>query len=83
MGGLGRLLNSPVQLKPEERLMQTIKYVHWQEDDAWLGYLEEYPDYWTQGDTLADLVEHLKDLYLDLSGGHIPGARKVGELVMP
>jgi hypothetical protein len=42
--------------------MQTIKYVHWQEDDAWLGYLEEYPDYWTQGDTLADLVEHLKDL---------------------
>jgi hypothetical protein len=42
--------------------MQTIKYVHWQEDDAWLGYLEEYPNYWTQGDTLADLVEHLKDL---------------------
>ncbi len=62
--------------------MQTIKYVHWQEDDSWLGYLEEYPDYWTQGDTLSDLVEHLKDLYLDLSGGHIPGARKVGELVM-
>jgi hypothetical protein len=25
----------------------------------------------------------LKDLYLDLSSGHIPGARKVGELVMP
>jgi hypothetical protein len=39
--------------------------------------------YWTQGDTLQDLVEHLKDLYSDLSGGCIPGARKVGELVMP
>jgi predicted RNase H-like HicB family nuclease len=63
--------------------MQTIKYVHWQEDNSWLGYLEEYPDYLTQGDTRADLVEHLKDLYLDLSGGHISGARKVGELVMP
>jgi len=63
--------------------MQTIKYVHWQEDGSRLGYLEEFPDYWTHGDTLADLVEHLKDLYLDLTGGHISGARKVGELVMP
>jgi predicted RNase H-like HicB family nuclease len=63
--------------------MQTIKYVHWQEDGSCLGYLEEFPDYWTQGDTLADLVEHLKDLHLDLAGGHISGARKVGELVMP
>ncbi len=63
--------------------MKTIKYVHWQDDDAWLGCLEEYPDYLTQGDTLADLVEHLKDLYLDLTGGHIPGARKIGELVVP
>lgn len=62
--------------------MQKIKYVHWQEDDSWLGYLQEYPDDWTQGDTLTDLVEHLNDLDLDLSGGHIPGARKVGELVM-
>jgi hypothetical protein len=32
---------------------------------------------------LQDLIDHLKDLYLDLSGGQIPGARKVGELVMP
>jgi predicted RNase H-like HicB family nuclease len=63
--------------------MHSVKYVHWQEGDWWLGYLEEYPDYWTQGDTLQDLVEHLKDLYLDLSSGYIPGARKVGELVMP
>ena len=63
--------------------MQAIKYVHWQEDDSWLGYLEDYPDYWMQGESLAVLVEHLKDLYLDLSGGRIPGARKVGELVMP
>ncbi len=63
--------------------MQTNKYVHWQEDDSWLGYLEEYTDCWTQGDKMGDLVDHLKDLYLDLSDGPILGARKVGELVMP
>ena len=63
--------------------MQTVKCVHWQDGDAWLGYLQDYPDYWTQGETLGDLLEHLRDLYLDLSGGHIPGARKVGELAVP
>jgi predicted RNase H-like HicB family nuclease len=63
--------------------VQTIKYVYWQEDDAWLGYLEEYPDYWTQGESFDDLLEHLKDLFLDLSGGQIPAARRVGELVVP
>lgn len=44
--------------------------------------LQEYPDYWTQGETLDDLKEHLKDLYKDLSSGEIPGIRKVEELVV-
>jgi len=46
----------------------------------WLGYLEDYPDYMTQGESLEELQENLKDLYEDLAGGHIPGVRKVGEL---
>ncbi len=63
--------------------MTSVKYVCWQEDDAWLGYLEEYPDYWTQGETLDDLIEHLRDLYLDLTQGKLPGARKVAEFLIP
>ena len=62
--------------------MPTLKYIYWQEDDGWLGYLEEYPSYWTQGDTLDDLIEHLKDLYLDITSGQIPGIRRVGELTI-
>ena len=60
--------------------MQSVRIIYWQEDGGWLGYLEEYPDYWTQGETLDDLEEHLRDLYQDLTGGVIPGVRKVGEL---
>lgn len=63
--------------------MQTINYMHWQEDGSWLGYLLDYPDYWTQGDTLEELLDHLRDLYADLTGGHVPGVRKVGQLVVP
>jgi len=62
--------------------MQTLKYVYWQEDGAWLGYLEEYPDYRTQGNTLDDLIDHLRDLYLDVTRGQIPGIRRIGELTV-
>ncbi len=63
--------------------MQTVKYVHWRDGDAWLGYLQDYPDYWTQGESLEDLIEHLADLHEDLSNDRIEGARKVGEFVLP
>jgi predicted RNase H-like HicB family nuclease len=62
--------------------MDRIKYVYWEEDGAWLGYLQEYPDYWTQGDSLDDLSAHLLDLYHDLTSGAIPSVRKVGELAV-
>ena len=62
--------------------MSVVKIVCWESEGAWLGYLQDYPDYWTQGDSLDDLKDHLKDLYLDLSSGQIPGARKVEELII-
>ncbi|MBI4613343.1 MAG: type II toxin-antitoxin system HicB family antitoxin [Planctomycetes bacterium] len=62
--------------------MQVVKVVVWQEDDAWMGYLLDHPDYWTQGESEEDLTEHLKDLYKDLTSGEIPGIRKVVDLVV-
>lgn len=62
--------------------MQTVKYVYWEEDGAWLGYLLDFPDCWTQGGTLDDLQDHLRDLYADLSGAALPGIRKVDDLVI-
>jgi predicted RNase H-like HicB family nuclease len=62
--------------------MQTAKYVHWEEDGSYIGYFVDYPDYWTQGATLDDLKEHLRDLFADLTSGQIPGVRKVDELVV-
>jgi predicted RNase H-like HicB family nuclease len=62
--------------------MQVMKIVVWEEDGTWLGYFQDYPDYWTQGETLDDLKEHLKDLYQDLTSVQIPGIRRVEELVV-
>jgi len=63
--------------------MPVVKFVYWEEDGAWIGYLQEYPDYWTQGETSDDLKAHLTDLYHDMTSGNIPGIRKVEELVIP
>jgi len=60
--------------------MRKIKFVYWQDGDWWLGYLEEYPDYMTQGKTLEELKENLRDLYEDLTSGEIPCVKRVAEL---
>ena len=62
--------------------MNTVKIVYWEEDGVWLGYLQDYPDYWTQGETLDDLKENLMDLYRDIAGNYITGIRRVEELVV-
>ena len=62
--------------------METKKFVFYQEDDFWIGWLEDYPDYRTQGETLDELKENLKDIYQEISSGAIPSVRRVGELVV-
>ena len=60
--------------------MASTGFTYWQDGEMWLGYLDQYPDYMTQGTSLEDLKEHLADLYKDLSSGAIPNARQHSEL---
>jgi hypothetical protein len=57
------------------------QFTYWKESDGkYLGYLNSYPNHWTQGDDLEDLKAHLRDLHETFSSGDIPGIRMVGEL---
>ena len=57
------------------------KITHWREADGkHLGFLNDYPDHWTQGETLEDLKMHLRDLFKLFGNGDIPGIRKEEEL---
>ncbi len=60
--------------------MKKTKYVYWKDEEFWLGYLEEFPDYMTQGESLDELRENLKDIYIELQSGKIPSVRRVDEL---
>jgi hypothetical protein len=60
--------------------MRSVGFTFWQDGDMWLGYLDNYPDYMTQGTSVEDLKEHLLDLHQDLSSGVIPAVRQHVEL---
>jgi predicted RNase H-like HicB family nuclease len=60
--------------------MKATKYIYWQDEDMWLGYLEEYPDYWTQGKTIEELEENLRNIAREVASGSIPCVRRVAEL---
>ena len=60
--------------------MQKKKYIYWKDDDMWLGYLEEFPDYMTQAETIEELQDNLRDIYSDLTSGAIPCVRRADEL---
>ena len=42
-------------------------FTYWKDGDHFIGHLDDYPDYETQGESLDDLKEHLLDLENDLS----------------
>ena len=62
--------------------MKTTRFTYWQDGDYYLGFLNDYSDYRTQGLSKEELVKNLRDLLVDLESGEIPYVRKVEELVL-
>jgi predicted RNase H-like HicB family nuclease len=61
--------------------MKTTKFTYWQDGNYFIGFLNDYPDYQTQGMSKQELVSNLTDLLADLEWGEVPYIRKVEELV--
>ncbi|OGT88325.1 MAG: hypothetical protein A2286_13135 [Gammaproteobacteria bacterium RIFOXYA12_FULL_61_12] len=62
--------------------MRTIKFTSWQDGDFYIGFINEYPDYQTQGTSKDELIDNLKDLLIDLESGQVPYIHKVEELLV-
>lgn len=61
--------------------MKKISFTYWKAADGkYLGYLNNYPDHWTQGNDLNDLREHLVDLLDLFEYEEIPGIKHIAEL---
>mgnify|MGYP003382571481 CR=1 FL=1 len=62
--------------------MQKIKFTYWRDGECYIGFLNDYPDYETQGNSKEELVANLIELLKDIESGEIPFVRKVEELVV-
>ena len=66
-----------------DRVPASEPFTYWRESDGrFLGYLNAYPDHWTQGDDLEDLKDQLLDLHHEFAKEDLPGIRTVGALVV-
>lgn len=56
--------------------------VYWRGDHFFLGKLLEHPEIMTQGETLEELEENLKDAYLAMVLDGVPDHYKTKELAL-
>ena len=56
--------------------------IYWKSDKFWLGKLLEHPKIMTQGKTLRELEENLKDAYLLMAIDDVPKEYAIKEIAI-
>lgn len=59
-----------------------LKMIYWKSEKFWLGKLLEHPEIMTQGETLEELEENMKDAYMLMTMEDVPVKHKVKELTL-
>ncbi len=59
-----------------------LKMVYWKGEKFWVGKILEYPEIMTQGKTLKELEENMKEAYLLMTMEDVPEQHKVKELIL-
>lgn len=64
----------------QRKVKQTM--IYWQSDQFWLGKLLEHPEIMTQGETLEELEENLREAYLMMVMVEVPEGYQTKEMVL-
>jgi predicted RNase H-like HicB family nuclease len=54
--------------------------VYWKSDRFWLGKLLEHPEIMTQGESLEELEQNIRDAYLIMAMDEVPDGYQVKEI---
>ena len=56
--------------------------LYWKSDKFWLGKLLEHPEIMTQGESLEELEENIKDAYLLMAMDDVPEEYETKEIAI-
>ncbi len=59
-----------------------LNMIYWKGEKFWVGKLLEYPEIMTQGETLEELEENMKDAYILMTMEDVPGDHMVKQLTL-
>lgn len=59
-----------------------LNMIYWKGDRLWLGKLLEHPEIMTQGETLEELEENLRDAYRMMVLEDVPDEYETKEIVL-
>ena len=63
-------------------MQRRLTLIYWKSDIFWLGKLQEYPEIMTQGETLQELEENIRDAYLLMLTDDVPDGYQTKEIAI-
>ena len=56
--------------------------IYWKGEKFWLGKILEHPEIMTQGETLEELEENIKDAYMSMAMDEVPEEHQIKEIAI-
>jgi hypothetical protein len=79
------VMNKTRRIPDDKRLFKMnskMNMIYWKSGNFWLGKLLEHPEIMTQGETLEELEENLKDAYLLMAMEDVPNDYETKEIAI-
>ncbi len=76
------MIGEAVRVIGEMAMKTKVTMIYWKGEKYWLGKLLEHPEIMTQGETLEELEENIKDAYLMMAMDDVPEEHKMKEIAI-
>ena len=63
-------------------MLAKMNMIYWKSDRFWIGKLLEHPEIMTQGETLEELEDNIKDAYLMMVMDDVPEQHETKEIAL-